>query len=240
MREYWEATRHPWACVLFVLPLLVLYEVGLFLCGPTAPEHLRNGADVWLRLGLAAAGVSPLYGAPLFLLLALLGWALIYRGPAPRDWFGAWAGMLVESALFAACLYGLSVGLWPLLHVLPAVSLEHASTTEPALQYIVRYLGAGIYEETVFRLLLFSGLFAFLNCLALPERWALVLAAVASALLFAAAHNLGPHGEPFHPYIFLFRTIAGLFFAWLFCVRGFGIAVGAHTGYDVLVGVLLG
>jgi hypothetical protein len=57
--------------------------------------------------------------------------------------------------------------------------------------------------------------------------------------LFAAAHNLGPHGEPFHAHVFMFRTAAGLFFAWLYCVRGFGIAVGAHAGYDVMVGILM-
>jgi hypothetical protein len=36
---------------------------------------------------------------------------------------------------------------------------------------------------------------------------------------------------------FVFRTCAGLFFTFLFVARGFGVAVGAHAGYDVLVGV---
>jgi hypothetical protein len=30
-----------------------------------------------------------------------------------------------------------------------------------------------------------------------------------------------------------------LYFAWLYQARGFGIAVGAHAGYDVLVGLIL-
>jgi hypothetical protein len=30
--------------------------------------------------------------------------------------------------------------------------------------------------------------------------------------------------------------MAGVFFAWVFVIRGFGIAVGTHTAYDILVG----
>ena len=47
--DYWSRPRHPWSCVLFVLPLLAIYEVGLHFLGPTPVAALRNGADVWLR-----------------------------------------------------------------------------------------------------------------------------------------------------------------------------------------------
>jgi len=64
-------------------------------------------------------------------------------------------------------------------------------------------------------------------------------------LLFAAAHHLGPHGEPWNwtsatmCFTFLFRFTAGAFFSFLFVVRGFGIAAGTHAAYDVLVGISL-
>jgi hypothetical protein len=74
--------------------------------------------------------------------------------------------------------------------------------------------------------------FAFLSWPA-----ALILAAIGSSVLFAGAHHVGPHGEQFDAFVFLFRFTAGLYFALLFWWRGFGIAVGAHAGYDVLVGV---
>ena len=60
-----------------------------------------------------------------------------------------------------------------------------------------------------------------------------------SALLFSAAHHVGPYGEAFNHSVFLFRTLAGLYFALLYQLRGFGIAVGTHTCYDVLVGVVV-
>jgi hypothetical protein len=38
-------------------------------------------------------------------------------------------------------------------------------------------------------------------------------------------------------YVFLFRTMAGVYFALLFQFRGFAVAAGAHACYDVLVGL---
>ena len=65
---------------------------------------------------------------------------------------------------------------------------------------------------------------------------AVLLAAVGAALTFAAAHHVGPNGEEMVPAKFLFRALAGLYFTALYVVRGFGVAVGRHAGYDVLVG----
>jgi hypothetical protein len=246
--SYWTATRHPWACVLFVLPLLALYEIGLHGLG-SSPEDLRNGAEVWLRGAVRAAGLSPLYGAPCVVLALLLLWSLQRRHDRPTDQIGVWAGMAAESALFALALFGASQALGHGFtslqrHLTPEAARlltwwsAAPRTPEPALQQIVRFLGAGIYEETLFRLLLFSALLALFALADFPPLLKIGLAAVGSALLFAAAHHLGPAGDAWDGYVFAYRTLAGLYFAWLFHVRGFGIAVGAHAGYDVLVGLL--
>jgi membrane protease YdiL (CAAX protease family) len=250
--SYWQATRHPWSCVLFVLPLLAAYELGVRWLAPTAPEECRNGADVWLRQALAALHINPSYGAPGLLLLVLLGWALWRREDRPKDQAGVWAGMAGESAGFALALLALSQGLWRVLQIADRVLCSHApravglswpglraGSPEPAIEQIIGFLGAGIYEETLFRLLLFSGLLALFALTEFPAVWSFILAAAASSLLFAGAHHLGPHGEAWNASYFAFRAAAGLFFAGLYRVRGFGVAVGAHAFYDVLVGLLL-
>ena len=107
------------------------------------------------------------------------------------------------------------------------------------LQHIIPYVGAGIYEEAMFRLVLFSVLAWMFRRMELASLIAFALAAIGSATLFATAHHLGPQGEPYRNYHFLFRLVAGLYFVALFQYRGFGIAVGAHAGYDVLVGLML-
>jgi membrane protease YdiL (CAAX protease family) len=143
--------------------------------------------------------------------------------------------MAIESAVLALGLLGVSRGLDPLLKSL-GVPLAAAPAGENAAR-VITFVGAGIYEEVLFRLLLFGGVMALLGRLGTSGLLAFLLAAGGSALAFAAAHNAG--AEPFDGYAFLFRTLAGLYFTLVFQLRGCGVAMGAHACYDVLVGVLL-
>jgi membrane protease YdiL (CAAX protease family) len=235
-REYLSATCHPWSCVLFLFPLLAIYEAGVFLVGGGQPDALRNGADTWLRTALQNVGLSALYCAPLLLAVVLLGWSWLRRDDRPREHLVIWVGMTAESVIFAFGLWGVSRGLAPLVHGL-GILVDYPAASDPALEQVISFVGAGIYEEMLFRLLLFSALAWGFQVAEVPS--AGLLAGLISSVLFAAAHNIGPHGESFVPYVFLFRTLAGGYFALLYRFRGFGIGVGAHAGYDVLVGVLM-
>lgn len=235
---YYSATRHPWPCLLFLLPLLLLYEVGVFWLGGARPEVLRNGADTWLRWGLEAFGLAQLSWPPVLIVCVFLAWSWRERHYRPYNPLGVWTGMFFESALFALGLWGLSRGLGPFLQGV-GIRLNTPGPADPTLARLVTFVGAGIYEEVLFRLVLFSGLSWALLRFGTHALVAFLAAGAVSAALFAAAHNLGPYGEPFNGYVFLFRTLAGFYFAVLYALRGFGIAVGAHAGYDVLVGVLV-
>ncbi|HIK96002.1 MAG TPA: CPBP family intramembrane metalloprotease, partial [Planctomycetes bacterium] len=72
-----------------------------------------------------------------------------------------------------------------------------------------------------------------------PKKWAAVMAAVTTAFVFALAHHVGPNADAFNLFTFSFRAGAGVFFAAIFFLRGFGITVGCHAAYDLLVGVFL-
>ncbi len=234
--NYLQATRHPWSCLVFVLPLLLIYEVGLHFLG-TGSEALRNGADAWFRLGLAHIGLVDWFWAPVLLASLLVLWSFLRRHDRPDDFVGVWVGMAVESIFFALGLWALSKGLHPFLDGL-GVKLSAPAMAGPSGQ-IISFIGAGIYEETLFRLLLFSGLLWFLKLTDFPLPLTGLLAILGSALLFAAAHNFGPNGESYNSHVFVFRTLAGGYFTLLYLFRGLGIAVGAHTGYDVLIGILV-
>jgi membrane protease YdiL (CAAX protease family) len=221
----------------FVLPLLIAYEVGVLVLGLDQSELLRNGADVWLRWVLSSVGLRQLFWAPCLLLSILLLWSFRRLGDRPNEYIGLSAGMMTESVLFALLLWGGCHYLAPFLERLGA-HLSTAAQPEPAMQQLLCFIGAGIYEETLFRLLLYSGLRWLLLRIDVPWPGPGMLAAVVSALLFSAAHNIGPYGEDFQPFVFAFRATAGMYFVVLYQLRGFGIAVGAHAGYDVLVGLL--
>ena len=235
---YFPATRHPWPCFLFLLPLLVAYESGVLWLGGSRPEALRNGADTWLRWALEAFGLSQLYWAPMLLGGVFFAWSLSRWGDQPKELPGVLLGMALESVAFALGLWALSRALGPLLDHL-GVQLNHSPRLEHAVGQVVTFVGAGIYEETLFRLLLFSGM-CWLLSRVLPMAVAFPFSAAASAALFSAAHHIGPFGEPFQTYVFLFRALAGLYFAALMHTRGFAIAVGAHACYDVMVGAAVG
>jgi hypothetical protein len=237
--SYWEATRRPFPSLLFVGPLVVAYEVAVLIAGGTDAGSLRSGADAWMRRGLAAAGLADPWFLPLLLVVILMGWQI----GRSHDWRfspAILAGMIAESLFWAIALLGvgrlidlgfsyLEQGGTPLL----ALGTE---SPRPGLNDLIGYVGAGIYEETLFRLMLVPTFYAILRLLQMPQVLASSWAVTASALLFALAHHAGVPGEPFTWYAFIFRWMAGVFFAWVFVLRGFGIAVGAHTAYDILVG----
>jgi Type II CAAX prenyl endopeptidase Rce1-like len=235
MSNYFSATRHPWSSFLFLVPLLAAYEGGVLWLGGDQAARLRNGADAWLRWALETFGIGHVLVAPAIVVAVLLIWSWWRWADRPADPVRTWFGMALESVLFAFLLWQVSQNFGTLVERL-GVKLAITVPTGRAAQ-ILTFIGAGIYEEVLFRLGLFVGLYALLRCLQLPVLAALILAAAGAAAAFAAAHHIGPYGEPMNPYVFLFRALAGLYFTVLFIGRGFGIAVGAHAGYDILVGV---
>lgn len=240
---YAKATRHPWPCLLFVLPLLLAYEGGVGFLGGQYPETIRNGADHWLRCALGFIGIRFFWVPPLVLAVAFVSWAWARWKDRPTDLLGILSGMVLESVAFAIGLWALSRVLAPLLQhagielAVPFDAAPTLSALEPTLKQVVTYLGAGIYEEAVFRLVLFSLLMLVLRKLEMSWLLSVAFAAGASATLFSLAHHLGPYGQTYSNYLFLFRLLAGVYFALLYETRGFGIAVGTHACYNVMVSV---
>jgi len=122
---------------------------------------------------------------------------------------------------------------------------EDSVNRKSLLAQLVTGIGAGIYEELVFRLILICLLMLiFQDLLALPHKNSVVLAVVISAVFFSLHHHvylLNGHieaGEPFHWLPFVFRSLAGIYFAALFAVRGFAITAGTHAFYNIIALVL--
>ena len=238
--SYWSQARRPIQCLAFVLPILAAYELGVAWLGGASADALRTGADAWMRQGLAALGQTDRWLPPLTLVLALLAW----QAADPRGWrlsASCLVGMAVESLVLAVALVGLSRAV-----DLGFAHLEGAAilSAHPApgggggrpLATLVGFLGAGVYEEALFRLAMVPAFFGAARLLLAPRPVAHMLAMTGSALAFSLAHHAGAPGEAFTWYAFIFRWSAGVFFAWVFVSRGFGVAVGTHAAYDILVG----
>ena len=224
--NYWSISRTPLTSLVFSLPLVAAYEGGVLMLGRGSP---RNGADVWLRTLLDSLGFGQYFLLPVLTIVGLLAWHHVEHDRWKCS-VGILAAMAGECCLWAAALVGiarLQDRYWPLA----------AGVGEGVFARLIAFCGAGLYEEVLFRLMLLPVLVWMLARLGAGPLSAAVWGVVVSSLLFSLAHYVGPLGDAFSPYSFTFRFLAGVFFAVLFTVRGFGIAAGSHAAYDMLVGL---
>jgi len=234
--DYWQQSRQPFASLMFILPLLLVYEGGVIWLGPDA---IRNGADVWMQQLLRLFGFGGYLLMPILTVAILVGWHYTTR----EKWRVSGSvlyGMAVECAVLAAVLVviaHLHVQLLSITGHAPDCELQAGEAYRWFSISLVRYFGAGIYEELLFRLILLSLVIALIAVCGASRRTQLIGGIVATSLIFSAAHYVGPHGEPLQTYTFVFRGVAGAFFAALFVARGFGIAAGTHALYDIFVGM---
>jgi len=240
LATYWQTSRAPRYSLLFALPLLIIYQV-LAALAPVGPGGMsvRNGADVILQsvfVWLAGA-----WGPRLFMvcLIGVGAWLIARdvrrnRGVNPA----VLGGMLLESVCLAL-VFGLVVGsLTAALLGTPPPPMMVGDLQQKLGKWTMLMLsiGAGIYEELLFRVVL-VGLIAWGASKLLGWRplVAGTAATILGALIFSAFHYIGPFGDRFEVYSFVFRTIAGLFFSGLYLLRGFGITAWTHALYDVFL-----
>lgn len=236
--SYFALSRAPRYSVLFALPLLVGYEGLAALLAQPGKGEVRNGADVMLREAfILVAGPR---GSLIFIAaVCLLGVGLVVRdmrktheGVRPA----VFLAMLAESAVLAA-LFGIIIGvttakLLGSLRALSIAPLEQASWPTR----LMLSLGAGLYEELFFRVLLVGGLAAGARVLlGWGRKSAGVFAAVIGALVFSAFHYVGAYGDQFTIQSFTFRALSGLAFSALYLIRGFGITAWTHALYDAFL-----
>ncbi len=228
-RAYHQATRSATYGFLSALPLFVLYETMIVLVNLDATRPVRVGAGVWVKDLLTMTGAS---GGLVLALLVVGGGLAAYlldrhrNIPLRSRYF---VGLVGESAVYAvgvAILVSSAVG--ALFAVVPPP--EGALWTQIALS-----IGAGLYEELVFRVLLVGGLALFFRAMMESPTQAYLVAALVGAVLFSGAHYVGPLGDPFAFPSFTFRFLFGLALNALFLWRGFGVAAWTHALYDVMV-----
>lgn len=253
---YWRATRSATYGFLAALPLFALYESLILFVNAQGTSQIRVGADLWLKQLMAMFGGTGLFALGIPVLLIGI-WIFVrerkQRPPIRLAWFGWLIGestvYAVVVALLVSTVIGLVFAFYPVIAPEFALALSAAAAQPPALpaamvqatnslstpMMLVLSIGAGLYEELVFRVILVGGLFWILNK-GMTRSWmAYTVAALVGALLFSAVHYVGALGDPFTLASFSFRFLFGLALNGIFLARGFGVAAWTHAIYDVLV-----
>lgn len=226
---YTIESRRPLAVLAFLFPLVVFYETAAVLVLDedggasllTSRNLIHTLFEVFGVVGVHLPGVLLIATLVAHQLIARERWGLKPVVPV---------GMLAESCVWA-------IPILVLAGILGLIGL--GGEAPPPVPASAIAVGAGVYEEFVFRLVLIAAVHALLVDICGVRdtigRW---LAVAASVFAFASFHGI-ESGGGIDVTSAAFYGIAGLFLSWLFLTRGLGIAAGAHAVYDLLLLVVL-
>jgi membrane protease YdiL (CAAX protease family) len=248
-RSYAALSSSPLHALVFLLPILVIFEVGLVYVLTSGDGTIVE--DIRARRLLAF--IFDIFGAPGLSLVPLAAAIVLFIEHVVRR--DAWKlrpvvfpVMLAECVLWAIPLFVLGQVVFAIVSGLvpPAAAMTagdaggaaaaaESSPWLPLAQNLTRAAGAGIYEELVFRLGLIGVLHILLaDVIGLKHRTATIIALVVSSVAFALYHDLTRADGSFDVAQFAFFVFAGFYFGAAFLLRGFGIAVGVHVIYDLM------
>jgi hypothetical protein len=222
---YWEATREPLHCLVFLFPLVVIYESGALLLRPEAWPERQLVAEHLIQQLAAWVGTDAVWVPGVALVLTLLIWQFSRHKPW-RVRRRVPLLMILESLVLTLPLFVLGKLLQQVAGGAPLEGLR---------VQMVLALGAGVYEELVFRFYLVSGLRLLLEGVGhVPKRAAILSAIVLAALIFAACHLRPIGSETFAWPAFLMLIAAGGYLSVVFVFRGLGVSTGCHAAYNLI------
>lgn len=230
VRSYARDTRSNTYGFLAALPLFVAYELFLIWMQPADGRMIRVGAEIWTKEVLWMIGINGqlAIGFVVILIGAVILWRDRRKNVTVRGSYIL--GLIAESACYAvffALLISSFVGL--VFTVAPPVAADR-------ITLIGLSIGAGLYEELFFRVILVSGLFFVVRGLSDMRRSrSYAVAAIVGALLFSLVHYIGPLGDVFSLSTFVFRFLFGLALNVLYVIRGFAVAAWTHALYDLML-----
>ena len=229
MSNYWRYSRSAYYSAVAALPLLVIYEI-LIVLSQSRYWGIRNAADVWIRTFLMAFDLQAQH-----LTFVLIGISLALIPIAKSRARGIKLKANYFALMFAECLaFSLVLGV-VLQSILRLGGLSSGGPGSGLMQNLALSVGAGLFEEIIFRVILLNLLFLLLSPLLRKKVVAAVVSVLLASFLFSLSHYVGTMADTWQLYSFMFRWAAGLLFTVLYFVRGFAITAYTHALYDIWV-----
>lgn len=212
--------------IISTMPLLLGYYVLLFI----GRSPVKNAAETWVFniVGNNSDVYALVLGIIYFSAILFVLFRKEYNLESFRSYFPY---MVLESVGWAiASWLVISLGMNALLMMIePLGEISY-------LSMVGMSLGAGLFEELLFRVLIQGGILLLLEKLLTFDKWlSAILAVTIAAALFSIAHFFGEFGDPFEISTFLYRFFYGVFFGILIYFRGFAVTSWTHALYDVIV-----
>jgi membrane protease YdiL (CAAX protease family) len=230
---YRAQSRNGINSLVLVAPLFVVYQLGILLT-----HGWKSGVDFVTPRLLLLFGGNKLYYSLFNVAVLAVFVAVFFILRKKRTLHPLTAGgVAVESLLYAAVMGGVAARILFALGLSPEMLVPAAADGPPSgiVNAVVLSIGAGTYEELFFRLVMLGGLLLVLEKTKLKRWQSVVIAVVSSSLVFSACHYVPLGIEPWGLWSFSFRFLLGVFFAVLYVVRGFAVAVYTHSFYDIFI-----
>ena len=96
-------------------------------------------------------------------------------------------------------------------------------------------LGAGIWEEVLFRLILYNLLYRIMILFSFSKIHSTLISIFITSIMFSTFHYIGSMADYFTINTFIIRFVGGVFLCLIYIKRGLGITSMTHYSYDVLL-----
>lgn len=227
LKQYLKSSRSIHYSLILVLPVLAIYEAGVFFLFRDSFFEMRNTGEVLIRSFFTRINLSNPYIISGILLLVFM--AVMIRGYRIEKKPGVHANflvyMLIESMFWGSTLY-------ITLHLFAEIPLQ-MMTLEDKMANMNLAIGAGIFEELIFRMVIITAIFIVLQQgVGVSENASKITSILLAAIIFAGFHLFM---ETFSPNVFAQRVFGGLFLGVLYTFRGYGISAYAHIIYNFLI-----
>jgi hypothetical protein len=227
LKSYPQTSRTISYGLISIMPLLLIYEGIIAFLDRLSLLHTRNTAEIFLKHVVQTLGVDGRFF--LLVVLGAIAMALFLRDKKKTVFDFRYFFLIFIEALFYATFLGMIFG-----RLTEYVLLSTANSSNQLWEGIALAIGAGVYEELLFRALIFHltayTLVRFLHTGTVPGY---LISALFSALAFSWFHYIG--GQPFELYSAVYRFFVGLFLCLLYLLRGLGVTAWTHSLYNCLI-----
>jgi membrane protease YdiL (CAAX protease family) len=214
---------------MFIFPFFLMYEILAYFLFDPSDYVIRNSADIIFRDIFEIITNNTLITYNGLLLILIFSFIFYnFKNKSPK---------FTLSYIFFMFIEGIFFGLL-LVFILNGFSVfNYSQQNYFFIDYSFMFyscLGAGIWEEILFRYLLLSSLIKVFKKI-IDKYSSIILSIFISALLFSMFHYIGSLGDVFNIYTFIVRFVGGIYLGIIYLYRGLGISMISHIIYDFIL-----
>ena len=227
--KYFSYTRNSIISLLFIFPFFLMYEILAFFLFDSSNYVIRNSADIIFRDIFQIITNNTIFTYNSLLLILILCF-IFYSYNDKETEFNL-------NYIFLMFIEGIILGLCLVVILNGYNVFNYSSQNYFLIDYSFMFyscLGAGIWEEILFRYLLLTILIIFLNKVT-NKYTSIIISIIISSLIFSMFHYIGSSGDVFTIYTFIVRFVGGIYLSIIYLYRGLGISMISHIVYDFVL-----